>query len=236
MLLKVALYFCNIKLYKFVELIIAIMSRSFKEALEHRRSYYHITNSSPIPDEELRGILEFGLQHVPSAFNSQSTRIVLLLGENHKKLWMITKEILRQRVASADAFARTEAKIDTSFAAGYGTVLFFENMAVVKKLQASFPTYKDRFPVWAQQTSAMHQLAIWSMLEDVGFGASLQHYNPLIDKKVEEEWGINPDWELIAQMPFGVPLQLPENKADSSLEDKLIVFDCKTVHGKIRIR
>lgn len=101
----------------------------------------------------------------------------------------------------------------------------FENMAVVKKLQASFPTYKDRFPVWAQQTSAMHQLAIWSMLEDVGFGASLQHYNPLIDKKVEEEWGINPDWELIAQMPFGVPLQLPENKADSSLEDKLIVFD-----------
>lgn len=47
----------------------------------------------------------------------------------------------------------------------------------------------------------------------------------MIDKKVEEEWGINPDWELIAQMPFGVPLQLPENKADSSLEDKLIVFD-----------
>lgn len=71
----------------------------------------------------------------------------------------------------------------------------------------------------------MHQLAIWSMLEDVGFGASLQHYNPLIDKKVEEEWGINPNLGIIAQMPFGVPLQLPENKADSTLEDKLIVFD-----------
>ena len=71
----------------------------------------------------------------------------------------------------------------------------------------------------------MHQLAIWYILEDVGFGASLQHYNPLIDKRVEEEWGINPDWELIAQMPFGVPLQLPESKADSALEDKLIVFE-----------
>ena len=101
------------------------MSRSFKEALEHRRSYYHITSSSPIPDEELRRILEFGLQHVPSAFNSQSTRIVLLLGENHKKLWMITKEILRKMARSAEDFTRTEAKIDTSFAAGYGTCLLY---------------------------------------------------------------------------------------------------------------
>ena len=71
------------------------MSRNFKEALEHRRSYYHLANSSPVSDEAIREILEFGLLHVPSAFNSQSTRVVLLLGEHHKKLWMITKEILR---------------------------------------------------------------------------------------------------------------------------------------------
>ena len=88
---------------------------------------------------------------------------------------MITKEILRKMARSAEDFTRTEAKIDTSFAAGYGTVLFFEDTAVVKKLQASFPTYKESFPVWSQQTSAMHQLVIWTMLEDAGFGASLQH-------------------------------------------------------------
>ena len=44
----------------------------------------------------------------------------------------------------------------------------------------------------AQQTSAMHQLAIWTMLEDAGFGASLQHYNPLIDEAVAKQWHINP--------------------------------------------
>lgn len=149
---------------------------NFKETLKYRRSYYHLTNSSPVSDEAIREILEFGLLHVPSAFNSQSTRVVLLLGEHHKKLWMITKEILRKMARSAEDFTRTEAKIDTSFAAGYGTVLFFEDTAVVKKLQASFPTYKESFPVWSQQTSAMHQLVIWTMLEDAGFGASLQHY------------------------------------------------------------
>lgn len=102
---------------------------------------------------------------------------------------------------------------------------FFEDTAVVKKLQASFPTYKESFPIWSQQTSAMHQLAIWIMLENAGFGASLQHYNPLIDSEVREEWKISPDWELIAQMPFGTPLQHPGNKEFTPLDDRMIVFD-----------
>ena len=130
-----------------VKLIIIIMQMNFKEALKYRRSYYQLTNSSSVSNEVIREILEFGLLHVPSAFNSQSTRIVLLLGEHHKKLWMITKEILRKMARSAESFAKTEAKIDTSFASGYGTVLFFEDAAVVRKLQASFPTYKENFPV-----------------------------------------------------------------------------------------
>ena len=35
------------------------------------------------------------------------------------------------------------------------------------------------------------------------FGASLQHYNPLIDEAVAKQWHINPNWKLIAEMPFG---------------------------------
>ena len=70
------------------------MTRDFKEALRHRRTYYHITDSSPISDEQIKEIIDFAVMNVPSAFNSQSTRIVLLLGKNHKKLWEITKETL----------------------------------------------------------------------------------------------------------------------------------------------
>ena len=120
---------------------------------------------------------------MPSALNSQSTRIVLLLGDEHKKLWNIVKETLKARI-SAEAFAKTEAKIDGCFASGHGTVLYFEDTSVVKKLQEAFPSYKDNFPTWSQHTSAMHQFAIWTMLEDMGLGASLQHYNPLIDDEV----------------------------------------------------
>ena len=71
---------------------------------------------------------------------------------------------------------------------------------IVRSLQESFPTYKDNFPIWAEQTDAMHQLAVWTMLEDAGMGASLQHYNPLIDDEVRKVWNLSDDWKLIAQI------------------------------------
>ena len=149
-----------------------MMERSFSEALKQRRTYYSITNQSPISDQEIECIVNMTVRHVPSAFNSQTTRVVLLLGESHKKLWQIVKDTLK-KIVPAEAFAKTEEKIDHSFACGYGTVLFFEDQKVVKGLQEAFPSYQENFPGWSLQTSAMHQLAIWVMLEDVGFGASL---------------------------------------------------------------
>ena len=165
------------------------MGLSFKEALQNRRTYYNISNKSLISDQEIEDIVKFTVTHVPSAFNSQSTRVVLLLGENHKKLWNITKETLR-KIVPVEAFPATEGKIDGAFAAGYGTVLYFEDQTVVKGLQEAFQAYAENFPVWSNHTSAMHQLTIWTLLEEAGFGASLQHYNPLIDEAVAKEWNL----------------------------------------------
>jgi len=200
-----------------------MMQKSFKDVLKHRRSYYSITNQSPISDEEIERIINFAVTHVPSAFNSQSTRVVLLLGENHKKLWEIVKDAIR-KIVTPEAFKNTESKIDNCFESGYGTVLFFEDQYVVQTLQDTFVSYKDNFPGWSLQTSAMHQLAIWSMLEDAGFGASLQHYNPLIDEAVAKQWHINPNWKLIAEMPFGTSTQEPGEKQFAPLEERILVF------------
>lgn len=199
------------------------MELSFKEALKNRRTYYTISNKSLISDQEIEDIVKFAITHVPSAFNSQSSRLVLLLGENHKKLWKITKEILR-KIVPANAFPATEKKIDGAFAAGYGTVLYFEDKTVVKGLQEAFPAYADKFPEWSNHTSAMHQLTIWALLEEAGFGASLQHYNPLIDEAVAKEWNLPSTWKLVAEMPFGVPTQSPGDKEFKPLEDRIKVF------------
>lgn len=199
------------------------MERKLKEALAHRRSYYLLSNKSSISDHEIEDIVKFAVKHVPSAFNSQSTRLVLLLGEQHLKLWNIVKDTLRNMVPQG-AFKVTENKIDKSFLAGYGTVLFFEDKAIVDGLQKAFPLYQEKFPVWSEQTSAMHQLAVWTMLEDAGFGASLQHYNPLIDEAVIREWKLPENWVLNAQMPFGVPLREPDMKEFKPTEDRIRVF------------
>ncbi len=200
------------------------MEKTFLDAINNRRSYYNITDKSNISDEKIIDIIHQIVKNAPSAFNSQSTRLVVLLGENHKKLWNIVKSTLKDIAKSDEAFAKTEAKINNSFLAGYGTVLFYEDQETVKKLQAQFPSYKENFTIWSQHTSAIHQILVWVALEDEGFGASLQHYNPLIDSAIEEEWGIDPNWKLIAQMPFGIPSAEPGEKSCLNVEDRVKVF------------
>ena len=63
-------------------------------------------------------------------------------------------------------------------------MLYFYDEAVVQALQAQFPLYAANFPGWALQSSGMLQLSVWSGLRELGVGASLQHYNPIIDKDV----------------------------------------------------
>lgn len=201
------------------------MARDFKEAIKHRRTYYSISNKSTVSDKNIEEILEFALNNIPSAFNSQSTRMVLLLRENHQKLWNIVKNTL-QKIVPEEDFSATKAKIEGSFASGYGTVLFFEDESIIKNLQQTFPLYKDKFPIWSEHTTGMHQLAVWTMLEDAGLGASLQHYNPLINDEVAKTWNIDSNWELKAQMPFGVPTtQEPGKKEMKPISERLKVFE-----------
>ena len=198
------------------------MSKDFFTAVADRRSFYGISKEAVVSDDKIKEIIEHAVKHTPSAFNSQSTRVVLLLGKEHDKLWDIAMEALR-KIVPADSFSSTEDKIN-SFKNGYGTVLYFEDNAVVESLQNQFALYKDNFPVWSQQTSGMHQFVIWTALEIEGFGASLQHYNELIENDVKKEWSIPENWKLIGQMPFGKPTTKPDEKQFSPLEERIKVF------------
>jgi uncharacterized protein len=103
-------------------------------------------------------------------------------------------------------------------------VLFYTDKPTVKGMQDKFALYADRFPVWATESTAMHQLAVWTALELEGFGANLQHYNPLIDEKVAETWGISKDWQLASTLVFGTPVGEPGEKAFLPLEERVKVF------------
>jgi predicted oxidoreductase (fatty acid repression mutant protein) len=166
--------------------------------------------------------VEHAVKHSPTAFNSQSGRVVVLLNESHDKMWEITRESLR-KIVPADSFQPTNDKMD-SFKNGYGTVLFFDDHSIVEGLQQQFALYKDNFPVWAQQSNGMLQFVVWTALESEGLGASLQHYNEVIESDLKNEWKFPESWKLIAQMPFGKPLAAPGEKQFSPVEDRVKIF------------
>ncbi|MDF2834596.1 MAG: nitroreductase family protein [Paenibacillus sp.] len=176
-------------------------TKDFYAAVQARRSIYAISDEKVVSDERIQEIVNHAVEYTPSSFNSQSARVVVLLGEQHKKLWNLTTETLKA-IVPADQFSGTQDKMN-AFGAGYGTVLFFEDVSVVEGLQNQFPSYADNFPVWSNQSNGMLQYVIWTSLELEGLGASLQHYNPLIDDKVKAEWSVPSTWKLLAQMPFG---------------------------------
>ena len=199
------------------------MARSFLEAVKNRRTYYGISKESPISDSAIQEIVSEAVKHAPSAFNSQSARVVLLLGPQHDRLWDITKEELK-KIVPAEAFQATENKINGAFKSGYGSVLFFEDSAVIEGLQQSFPTYKDAFPVFSSHSSGMLQYVVWTALEDEGLGCSLQHYSPVIDEAVQKEWNIPATWKMVAQMPFGTPTAPAGDKEFQPLEQRVKVY------------
>lgn len=178
------------------------MSNQFLDLINKRRTIYAVGKNVEQSPEYLTELIQHAIKQSPSSFNSQSSRAVILFNDEHEKFWGFVKEKLKSYAKDEEAAVKTSAKID-SFAAGLGTVLFFEDMDVIKGLQEQFPSYADNFPVWAEHSTAIAQFATWTALHTDGLGASLQHYNPIVDEQVHAEWNIPASWKLRAQLVFG---------------------------------
>lgn len=193
-----------------------------EKALPLRRSIYALEQNVPLPDERIQELLAQAVRQVPSAFNMQSQRAVLLLENAHHTLWKIALDAL-QKIVPAESFARTQQKI-ASFDAGHGTILFFDDTAVTNTYAEQNPEFKDNFALWAQQANGMLQYAVWVLLAENKIGASLQHYNPLIDDEVRAAWNLPAEWKLVAQMPFGGIGGNAGHKDEQPLEQRLFTF------------
>lgn len=185
---------------------------SIIESLEKRRSYYAIDKKLPVSEVEIEEKIKKITELVPDAFNMKSARVVLVFGKEHTRLWDEIYHVFNGKVP--------KEKMD-SFKAGAGTVLFLYDEETVKSMQDKFQIYADNFPVWANQANGMLQLSIWSMLRELGVGASLQHYNPVIDSKIKEMFNLPENYRLIAQMPFGGIVSEPEEKEKEDIANRV---------------
>ena len=195
---------------------------NFQKLIEKRRSVYSLGTHVKSTQDEITQLIQHCLKNAPSAFNSQSTRIIVLYGDSYHAFWHMVEQTL-QKIVPADKFEPTKQRI-ASFALGIGTVLFFEDEAVIEALKKRMPTYANNFPVWAEHGNAMVQYMVWSVLAEQNIGASLQHYNPLIDEQVHRMFDTPKTWRLIAQMPFGSIEQEPNDKSFEPIDKRFKVF------------
>ena len=178
------------------------MSNQFLDLITKRRTIYAIGKNVEQSPEYLTDLIQNAIKQSPSSFNSQSSRAVILFNGEHEKFWGFVADKLKSYAKDEESAAKTTAKMAT-FAAGTGTVLFFEDQNVVKGLQEQFPSYAENFPIWAEHSTAIAQFSTWTALHTEGLGASLQHYNPIVDEQVHAEWDIPKNWKLRAQLVFG---------------------------------
>lgn len=185
---------------------------AISNGLQKRRSIYQLGKKLPITLDELKGLLEEITELVPDAFNMKSARIVVATGEKQDFLWDKIYDAFNGMVA--------REKID-GFKAAAGTILYFIDENVVKGLQETYPMYAENFPVWANQANGMLQFTIWTELIEIGIGANLQHYNPIIDNTVKEMFDVPESWKLIGQMPFGEILAEPQAKESEDISARV---------------
>lgn len=94
--------------------------KPFLQAVKERRTYYQLNKEAPISDAAITDIVKQAVTHVPSSFNSQSARLVVLLNKEHDTFWDMVLEVLKPMVP-AEQFPQTEQRVG-GFRKAYGTV------------------------------------------------------------------------------------------------------------------
>lgn len=180
---------------------------NFIEMIKNRRSVYALNKNLPVPEDKIFDLVKDCVRYVPDAFNMQSQRVVVIVGKAHDQFWQAVYDEMMKFMGGQFSHERTDA-----FASAYGTILYFYDDAIIEETRRKYPLYAENFHDWVMQSNGMLQFAVWTGLKDLGIGANLQHYNPVIDKMVQDMFDLPETWTLVGEMPFGGIGEMPEPK------------------------
>ena len=193
-----------------------------QDSLTRRRSIYALGHTRVVTDFCLEDTLKDCLKNCPTPFNAQSARLVLLLNKKHLDFW----NLVLQKALAVTPLGSTNSAEQTinSFAAAYGTILYFEDTDILAQLQKDFPLYQKNMHDWTFEANGMLQYMVWQSLAENEIGASLQHYNELIEEDVKKMLDLPDSWKILSQMPFGSIEKTPAEKTFLPLENRFKIF------------
>ncbi|KAJ7508585.1 nitroreductase family protein [Mycena galericulata] len=200
------------------------MSDAYIVSIATRRTHRAITANSSITDEKLEAIIKACMLHSPTPFNMQSSRAVIVTGKANTKLWDLIRESTLKGLGERKNAKEVQL---AAFGGGYGSVLFFEDQAVLAEFSEKMPAYAKWFPVWSTNAAGIVQAAVWTSLTLEGLGASLQHNGAYSDELVDnihKAFSLPSTWTSTAIMPFGVPAASPVEKSFNPIEDRVKII------------
>ena len=195
---------------------------AFLELAEDRRTIYALGKNTDLSQEEIEEQIRKVVKQVPTAFNSQTTRVVVLFDEANEKFWDhiydVQKDVIQGEMWDMMSGVMVGAKD------AVGTVLFFEDLDAVEQM----PAQGVREEAYKQNNNANAQYALWLAFREMNLGASLQHfnvgYNHGFDKGTKEMFDLPESYEMLAQMPFGSIEQEVEAKDHIDTNEQVKVF------------
>lgn len=188
---------------------------AYSDILKTRRSIYILNDQLPVSQAIVAGRVKEAISLSPTAFMMQDIHAVILTGDNHKKLWDKIVYNTLQKIVPAEAFKRTEIKLNT-FSQAAGTILLLRDLEAVEQMKKEYATYADEMDNWSWQDLGIAMVNIWNSLAEINVGANIQHYNPLIDDEVKATWNIPANYQLVGQMVYGGIVSRPGDKERKS--------------------
>jgi predicted oxidoreductase (fatty acid repression mutant protein) len=102
------------------------MADNLINVAQNRRTIYKLGKNSPVPDAKIEELVNAAILHVPSAFNTQSTRLVVLLHDQHERLWDIAIEafevLVKEGKVPREVMEKQTVPKLNGFKGAYGTV------------------------------------------------------------------------------------------------------------------
>jgi hypothetical protein len=103
---------------------LSTQTSTYLDAVKQRRTVYGVTDEVAISNDRIVEIAHAVIQSCPSAWNMQSTRMLITLGAEHKNFWNTVISSAKPFVLEhqgEEAWERNETRFK-SFQAAYGTV------------------------------------------------------------------------------------------------------------------
>ena len=102
----------------------------FTDLQTKRRSIYALGKDLELSNQELIETIQGAVLNSPTAFNSQTSRVVILLDEESDAFWNEIAYSELEKVTPSEAFGGTKERL-AGFAQAKGTILFYEDNPLV---------------------------------------------------------------------------------------------------------